>query len=67
MHLLGRNLLGRHVSLVRTAIQIVNDGVRPMKNLVVLVLCVVSIIVLAGCTAPVEIDAMESTESEESE
>lgn len=66
MHLLGRNLLGRHVSLVRTAIQIVNDRGKPMKNLVVLVLCVVSIIVLAGCTAPVEIDAMESTESEES-
>lgn len=66
MHLLGRNLLGRHVSLVRTAIQIVNDRVGIMKNLVVLVLCVVSIIVLAGCTAPLEIDAMESTESTES-
>ena len=36
-----------------------------MKNLVVLVLCVISIIVLAGCTAPVEIEAMESTESSE--
>ncbi|MDG1539778.1 MAG: hypothetical protein P8Q40_07620 [Candidatus Poseidonia sp.] len=36
-----------------------------MKNIVVLVLCVISIIVLAGCTAPVEIEAMESTESSE--
>ena len=37
-----------------------------MKNIVVLVLCVISILVLAGCTAPLEIDAMESNESTES-
>jgi hypothetical protein len=66
MYLLGWYLLGSYVSLVRTPLQIVNGSTTAMKNIVVLVLCVISILVLAGCTSPVEMDAMESTESTES-
>ena len=66
MYLLGWYLLGSYVSLVRTPLQIVNGSTTDMKNIVVLVLCVISILVLAGCTAPMEMDAMESTESTES-
>ena len=66
MYVLGRNILGFDVSMVRTPIKILSGGCTGMKNKILLVFCVVTTTVLAGCTGPMESTMIESTQSTES-